>query len=111
MMRDFFSKLLIPTLDTVFDYYIDEKQAKFIYWKDRITEFQYPSQQTNFFQLFVPTVDTERTQDLLKKLTSCNKPVFITGNTGTGKSLIIQQFIRENKEPMELTPVALNFSA
>jgi transcriptional regulator with AAA-type ATPase domain len=56
-------------------------------------------------------VDTERTQDLLKKLTSCNKPVFITGNTGTGKSLIIQQFIRENKEPMELTPVALNFSA
>lgn len=42
MMRDFFSKLLIPTLDTVFDYYIDEKQAKFHYWKDRITEFKYP---------------------------------------------------------------------
>lgn len=111
-MRDFFSKCLIPTLDTVYDYYLDEKQAKFVYWKERKEqmEFKYPHQ-ASFFQLFVPTIDTERTQDLLKKMTSINKPVFITGGTGTGKSMIVQQFIRMNRDAMELVPIILNFSA
>ena len=110
LMRENFSKCLIPTLDTVYEYYLDEKQAKFIYWKERISEFQYPLQ-ASYFQLFVPTIDTERTQDLLKKMTSINRPVFITGGTGTGKSMIVQQFIRLNRDQMELVPIILNFSA
>ena len=52
-----------------------------------------------------------RTSDVLYKLTTVNKPVFITGNTGTGKSLIVQQFISDKKESMDLTPIVLNFSA
>jgi hypothetical protein len=66
MMRDFFSKLLIDTKDTVYDYYLDEKKAQFIYWKDRkdLMDFKYDHNQS-FFQLYVPTVDTERTQDIL----------------------------------------------
>lgn len=62
MMREFFAKLLIPTLDTVYDYYLDEKKATFCHWKERKEqmEFNY-SKDLSFFQLFVPTVDTEKT--------------------------------------------------
>jgi dynein heavy chain, axonemal len=112
MMRDFFSKLLIPTLDTVYDYYLDERRAVFVHWKERKEQMEFRYQkELSFFQLFVPTVDTERTQDLLKKLIAVNKPVFLTGSTGTGKSVIVQQFIRTQRENMELTPIVLNFSA
>lgn len=44
-------------------------------------------------------------------LTKISKPVFVTGETGTGKSMIIQDFIRENSEAMEFISINLNFSA
>ena len=46
-------------------------------------------------------------------MTSIDKPIFITGSTGTGKTMIIQSFIKEaranDKNPV--TPIELNFSA
>jgi dynein heavy chain, axonemal len=111
MMRDFFSKLQIPLNDTVYEYRLDEKACKFVHWKELVPKFEYPEQPTPFFQLVVPTIDTLRSTDIVKKLVSVSKPIFLTGNTGTGKSMIIQQFIAENRESMELTPIILNFSA
>ena len=49
MMRDFFSKLLIPLNDTVFDYRLDEKSASFYHWKDIVPKFLYPETPTPFF--------------------------------------------------------------
>jgi len=49
MMRDFFSKLLIPLNDTVFDYRLDEKSASFLHWKDIVPKFVYPETPTPFF--------------------------------------------------------------
>jgi dynein heavy chain len=40
-----------------------------------------------------------------------NKPVFFTGNTGTGKSMIIQNYLSSNREAQNLSPIILNFSA
>jgi DNA-binding NtrC family response regulator len=44
-------------------------------------------------------------------LTKISKPVYITGETGTGKSMIVQAFITSNSEAMEFIPINLNFSA
>jgi DNA-binding NtrC family response regulator len=44
-------------------------------------------------------------------LTKISKPVFITGETGTGKSMIVQDFISANSEAMEFISINLNFSA
>ena len=42
-----------------------------------------------FFSLMVPTVETVRYTTLLEMLLSIGKPVFFTGSTGVGKSVII----------------------
>lgn len=47
--------------------------------------------------------------------TKVNKPCFVTGSTGTGKSMIVQKFIAEQraneKLAMPIMPIELNFSA
>ena len=91
IFRDFFSRLLIPTADSVFEYYLDEQKCQFIHLKEIIPSFQYPDIDSNatFFDLVVPTIETMRYAGHLKILTSISKPVFITGQTGTGKSMIV----------------------
>ena len=42
-----------------------------------------------FFSIMVPTVDTVRYTTLLDMLTNVGKPVFLTGSTGVGKSIIV----------------------
>jgi len=39
MFRDYFSILRIPTLDTVFEYYFDDKNLQFHHWKDSVPKF------------------------------------------------------------------------
>jgi|LauGreDrversion4_2_1035121.scaffolds.fasta_scaffold07238_3 Dynein heavy chain AAA lid domain len=39
IFRDFFGRLLIPTLDSVFEYYLDEATAKFIHWQQIVPQF------------------------------------------------------------------------
>lgn len=45
-------------------------------------------------------------------LTHVNKPIFITGATGTGKSMIVQKFIQDTRaNDKQYLPIELNFSA
>jgi len=76
-----------------------------------VPQFVYPSVPTPFFSLVVPTVDTLRYSSHLKMLVKISKPVYLTGETGTGKSMIVQDFITENSEEMEFISINLNFSA
>jgi len=63
-----------------------------------LPEFDYPETPTKFFQLVVPTVDSYRFCYLTQLLAGINKPVFITGNTGTGKSMIVQKYMVDYRE-------------
>lgn len=51
-----------------------------------------------FFKLVVPTMDTLRFSQLIDMLTPIDKPVFLTGITGTGKSMIVMNYINANRE-------------
>lgn len=42
IFRDFFSRLLIPLNDSVFEYYLDEVNCKFIHLKEIVPAFVYP---------------------------------------------------------------------
>ena len=64
-----------------------------------------------FFSLMVPTVETVRYTTLLEMLLSIGKPVFFTGSTGVGKSVIIQNYISANQDKQQLAPIQLTFSA
>ena len=53
-------------------------------------------------------METVRTTFLLNLLTPEGKPVFLTGGTGVGKSVIIQNYLRMTEG---LVPIPLTFSA
>lgn len=60
----------------------------------------------------VPTVDTYRFSFLLKMLYQhSSKPIFFTGVSGVGKSVIIQNLLAEMKEPFGVQTININFSA
>lgn len=42
IFRDFFSRLLIPLVDSVFEYYFDESKLHFVHWKEALPQFTYP---------------------------------------------------------------------
>ena len=106
-VRKFFHNIL-PAHDTVFDYGINLETMKFEKWE--IPSFDYDPT-LPFFSILVPTVDTVRYSYLLNMCIKNKKPVFFTGETGVGKSVVIQKFLSLNKENMELSPINLNFSA
>ncbi len=64
-----------------------------------------------FFSIMVPTVETVRYSTVLEMLVQVNKPVFFTGATGVGKSIIVQNYITQNQDKQNLAPVMLTFSA
>jgi len=43
-------------------------------------------------------MDTLRFSQLIDMLTPIDKPVFLTGITGTGKSMIVMNYINANRE-------------
>lgn len=102
----------IPVSETVFEYFVDthKPELAFRHWNEGLPEFKY-NRSLSYFQLLVPTVDTIRYETLLRLLYSHNKPVFFTGETGVGKSVIISSLISKLKEEGEIEPVLMNFSA
>ena len=49
MMRDFFSARGISTQDTVYEYFIDPKEFKFMHYNTKLTPYEYPTEQVPFF--------------------------------------------------------------
>lgn len=73
----------------MFDYYFDLKKDKvFKPWSNKVPQFVY-DKDIPYFELLVPTVDTYRHSYCLELLLSKEKPLFFTGFTGVGKSVII----------------------
>ena len=110
MFKDYFQgKCGIPTADSCFDYYLNEKELKLVHWENAMPKFEYDPK-IPFFQLIVPTVDTYRYSQILDMLIKAHKPIFFTGKTGVGKSIILQKYLQEFKDANDLVPVFLNFS-
>lgn len=72
----------------VFDYYINFEKKEFRPWTDLITEFKF-NLETPYFNILVPTSDTVKFKNLLSKLCKNGRNVLLSGETGTGKSVII----------------------
>jgi len=112
IFRDFFGKLHIPPKETVFQYYYHEKEMKFKSWAELLPEFE-TRIVAPYDQLFVPTVDSVSYTKVLSFLagTSSRTPTFLTGSTGVGKSVIVQEYIKQHQDRENYAPIFLNFSA
>ncbi|KAF1334344.1 Dynein heavy chain, partial [Globisporangium splendens] len=92
MLQD--AKLSLPNSGLIFDYFVDTEQARFQPWHEIVPKFQYnPSMP--YFKMTVATPDTVRFTYLLRVLMTAKRPAYVTGLTGTGKTVIIQDLLLE----------------
>lgn len=89
----------------------DDKMTGYYKSWDSIKEDFVFDPSASYFELVVPTKDTVRFAYLLKKQISVQKPVFITGYTGVGKSVIITDTLFKLKDSENKFPIFLTFSA
>ncbi|EGR30170.1 hypothetical protein IMG5_139330 [Ichthyophthirius multifiliis] len=108
---EIFSTDVIPR-GSVFDYYftLSKSEGEFISWSEIIPEFEYFAD-SSYFSLVVPTTDTVCYSWFLEKSITLLQPVFITGMTGTGKTIIINSTLNQMKEQNLISTCEMTFSA
>jgi len=105
----------MPGAKTIYDYFIDPETKDFVGWDGIVPKFQYSAEQS-YFEMFVPSVDTVRYSYCMELLLKVKKPIFMTGVTGTGKTMMIQNLLEALAPPVEeggqgVLPVVIGFSA
>ncbi|KAK9295362.1 hypothetical protein QLX08_010308 [Tetragonisca angustula] len=99
----------LPPTD-LWELYVNVQDHRLDYWTDIMPKFVYDSEMP-FFDILVPTIDTVRFGYLTKKLIEINKPVFLTGDTGVGKSVITKVVLNNLEDSQLWAPINLIFSA
>ncbi|KAJ3111652.1 Dynein heavy chain 6, axonemal [Phlyctochytrium bullatum] len=113
-MREMLEVNPIPDLQmpssSIFNYCIDTKTKAFVSWEDLTPNFIY-SADVPYFQMIVPTADTVKYSSILESLLTNGYPTLFTGNTGVGKSIIVQDLLSIMGREKGFLSVILNFSA
>jgi dynein heavy chain len=81
-----------PGEDTVFDWQVDAHTGKFVHWSTLVPKFTY-DKNAPFFNLIVPTVDSTRIKFILKAQVDGGYHVLLGGNSGVGKTVIVQDYL------------------
>lgn len=98
-----------PFEGEIYDYFIDFEKKEFKNWNEIIPDFTFNSA-TPFFNILVPTADTVKFGFLIDKLLSGGFNVLLTGETGVGKSIVVNEYLLKiNQEKFVYSN--LNFSA
>jgi dynein heavy chain len=79
-------------------------------WTTNMPKFEYRKDKS-FFELVVPTKDTVRFSWLLRMQILNGNPVFLTGITGVGKSIIASSTLEEMKKNLNYDTIMLSFSS
>ncbi|XP_063229306.1 dynein axonemal heavy chain 10 [Bacillus rossius redtenbacheri] len=82
------------TYPTLYDYYLDVEKKLWVAWSWMMPPYVHDFSR-KFNEILVPTVDTVRTSWLLKVMNEVKRPVALVGETGTSKTAIIQDFLRQ----------------
>lgn len=64
-----------------------------------------------FFQIYVNTLDSVRYSHLIESLVKQRKPVLVTGNTGSGKSVLVNDLLATLDKRGLAQNTFINFSA
>ncbi|XP_043266980.1 dynein axonemal heavy chain 6 [Venturia canescens] len=100
----------LPSSGDLWSLYINVPNRRMDLWVKLMPAFVYDKEQP-FFEILVPTIDTVRFGYIVQKLIEANKPVFVTGETGVGKSVITKVVLRNLQESALWLAITLNFSA
>jgi len=77
----------------VFGFFFDDKTLSYLPWSDLMTEYKFEKEKP-YFQLMVPTEDTVSYSFVIRQLLLNRKHVYLTGETGTGKSVLLTNLLQ-----------------
>jgi dynein heavy chain len=99
-----------PAQGEVYDYVFDKSKSKWTHWMSITPGFNLPpGHELQFHEVFVPVMETVRSQYLLELLVTHNKHVLFAGPTATGKTSGVHQVLTK-LDPQAFATTFLNFS-
>jgi dynein heavy chain len=98
-----------PPQRTVYDYFVDVERKEFRLWDDKVPQNRRPPPNAEFFQIYVPTLDTVRNMAIVNKLVSVKQAVCLVGNTGCGKTVLAEKILETL--PSSHGSLVVNFSS
>ncbi|CAF0978027.1 unnamed protein product [Adineta ricciae] len=100
----------IPNKDTVFEYYVDNKQRAWIGWEEKLRSGWKLDTEVPFYKIIVPTVDTVRYKYIVSSLIRKGFSSLLTGPVGTGKTSVAHAVMSE-LDAREYSTLIINMSA
>ncbi|PHJ24428.1 dynein heavy chain family protein, partial [Cystoisospora suis] len=95
--------------ESLYDCNFDLASGKWVTWESQVQEYQPPTD-VEFTSIFVPTEDTERYSTLLNGLGKLSLPVLFVGDSGTAKSMQIQNWL-SSLDPQKYVHIQINLSS
>ncbi|KAJ8934456.1 hypothetical protein NQ314_013331 [Rhamnusium bicolor] len=92
-----------------YDYYLDIKEKVWVAWQWLVPEYIHDKDK-RFAEVLVPTIDTVRVTYLLQLMNQIRRPIVLIGETGTSKTAIIQDFLRNLDQDVYIL-LNINFSS
>ncbi|CAM9120279.1 unnamed protein product [Sphacelaria rigidula] len=91
----------LPEQGLVFDYFINPENGEVARWSDKAIFHRQvhvfsPSIAQSFASIVVPTVDLVRLTFLTDLLVGMKRNVMLIGSVGTGKTTLVQKYLRDN---------------
>nr|XP_034180267.1 dynein heavy chain 10, axonemal [Osmia lignaria] len=97
------------TESTLYDYYLDLNKNIWIPWRFLVPEYVH-DREKHFSEILVPTVDTSRAIWFIQTMSDLDRPALLVGETGTSKTAIINEFLR-NLSTDKYKQLLINFSS
>lgn len=108
-IRNKFTEIKMENSQMIMEHYYDFQKQDFVRYSEE-KSFAYDKEMP-YFSIFVPTIDTIRYSNLLELLLRNQNNVFVSGDTGVGKTAIILNVVKKLVTAEELTSIQINFSA
>jgi dynein heavy chain len=101
---------MFPHSNTVYDYYINNEKNEWMSWDEKISATVWkPGPKMPYHKMLVPTVDSARNRFVIQNLLKNKIHILCVGNTGTGKTAVINGLIQELDD--QYTSMNIVFSA
>ncbi|XP_014219672.1 dynein heavy chain 10, axonemal [Copidosoma floridanum] len=93
----------------LYDYVLNVQNKVWTPWRQLVPQYVH-DRAKQFAEILVPTVDTIRASWYVDLMNNAKKPIALVGDTGTSKSAIIMDFLR-NLNPEKFSNLSINFSS
>eukprot|EP00930_Biecheleria_cincta_P027502 TRINITY_DN19311_c0_g1_i1.p1 TRINITY_DN19311_c0_g1~~TRINITY_DN19311_c0_g1_i1.p1 ORF type:complete len:4103 (-),score=885.99 TRINITY_DN19311_c0_g1_i1:122-12430(-) len=110
-IENWFPNVPMPRNGGPYDGFVDfHVGPKWKSWTEAVPKFIF-TEGVSYFQLLVPNPDTVRFSYVMDRMMTLQYSVFITGDSGVGKSVNVASLLEKMKELASVLPVYITFSA